>query len=508
MPVTLSPRWHAVALFLCCAFVSLIYTPVTGTYYCGFDDFMELHRAAFEDSQNPSHIWTDTHRGSNKYRPIYRLANDVTFWWGHGAPIAYRVRNLVLHCLTVATVYLLGLTLFSWPVAVGGALLFGLHPLTHQAVAVAVFYNPGPNMQFLLTIALFLVGYRAARPLTRWLAISFGLLSGCIALFTYEPSLVAFGLLYTYLVIDFLVTGKRPPLRFVLLLTLGVALTVASYFLTRRLLITSPPTNYVVTAPLIIIRNLAMYIIALFLPVDSILAHDWFGTPLPRYIQFTAKLWVLLGVVGSTILASLWFFRRTIGRRLRELPLTATLFLLVATVSSLALFLLFTDHASETYVAVPAAFFSVAFCGVLWHWCRPRPLFYGLTLGLLISLNALACWNRGERIISCGDIASRLVADLPAQFRQGPATIWLSNYPGDEQSLAYGIYGYKGLDTLGPDSETVQAAVQTVFFNQQLQVRRVSPAELLNAAKQPLPGHHYYFVHSDGTLGPARGALF
>lgn len=508
MPISLAPRWHILAVLVLCALVSLVYAPVTAANYCGFDDFLELHRAAFEDAQNPDHIWTTAHRGGNKYRPIYRLANDVTYWWGHGSPLAFHLRNLFFHCLTVITVYVLGLVLFSWPVALAAALLFGVHPLTHQAVAVAVFYNPAPNMQFLLTIALFLVGYQSPRPLVRWLAIGCGLLSGTVALFTYEPSLVAFGLLYAYLVIDYLITGKQPGWRFVGLLTVGVGLAAGSYFVVRAIFLAGAFSQNVITPPGIVLRNLTMYISGLFLPVDSVLAHDWLGTPLPRDIRFTALLWAFLALVTLIVGSALWFFRRPIAERLRDLPRTSATFLVVAILASLSLFLLFTDHASETYVAVPAAFFSLLLCGVLWQWFRAQPLQYGFLAGAIILMAALACLNRGERVVSCGETVARILADLPPQLASGPATLWMSNYPGEDRSLVYGIYGYKGLDTIGPDSDSVQAAIQTMFRNPQLEVRRVSPAELVQAARQPTPGHYYYFVHSDGTLSSSKLPIF
>ena len=109
MVISLPRRWHALAILIVCAFVSLVYTPATAANYCGFDDFLELHRAEFEDMQHPERIWTSTHRGSTKYRPVYRLANDVTYWWSHGAPLAFHLRNLFFHCLAAVAVYGLGL---------------------------------------------------------------------------------------------------------------------------------------------------------------------------------------------------------------------------------------------------------------------------------------------------------------------------------------------------------------------------------------------------------------
>ncbi len=509
MPLhSLSRRWHVFAILLLCGSIILIYAPAAAANYCGFDDFLELHRASFQDSQDPSLIWTTTHRGSGKYRPLYRLANDVTFWWGHGSPRAFHLRNLFFHCLAAIAVYLLGLLFFSWPVAMAAALLFGLHPLTHQAVAVAGFFNAAPNAQFLYVLVFFLIGYRSTHPLTRWGAISLGLLSGTLALFTYEPSLVAFGLIYCYLAIEWLFARKPPAWRFLIALTFGVCLAAGSYFAARSLLLPQIFAPTALTPPGIVFRNLTIYVIGLLLPVDSILAHDWLGTPFPNQIKFTTTLWVLLTAVVAIIVTILAKYRTQIGARLKDLPFTPMVFLGLAMVCSLSLFLLFTDHASETYVAVPTAFFSLALCATIWQWFSDQPLHYSFAVGVLILLAALASLNRSGRVASCGETVTRIVGDLPAPLRRGPATIWMSNFPGEEASEVFGIYGYKGLDTIGPNSATVEAALQLVCHNEQLRVRRVSPMELVTRAREPVSGDYYLFVHSDGTLSKPGRLLF
>ncbi len=497
MPISLSRRWHVFIVLLICGCVALAYAPITNTYFCGFDDFFEVHRATFEDAQTPSKILTTGHRGGNKYRPLYRLANDVTYWWGNGSATLFHVRNLFFHCLMVASVYGLGVIFFSWPVATAAALLFGLHPMVHQSVAVATFYNAAPNLQFLLTFVLPFIGYRSSNPVTRWSCISMGLICGALGVFTYEPVLAAFGLIYLYFIIDYFVNGRVPNFRFLATFTACTILAAGTYFVARAIFVPELFARNVTTPPSILLRNLAMYLGALCMPVDLVLAHDWIGTPLPRDIQITPTL---VAIATVAILATGWFFGRPTLTRLRGLPATPMIFLLAAIPTSLLLFLVYTDHASETYVPVPAALFCLAAAACLWQLLQHRPVFFSVITGLLVLSSLLACLNRDRRVVACGDTAIRILGQLPGDFRTQRATVWLSHVPGEVRSYPYGIYGFKGFDTIGLEDLHVANAVQAFFRNEQLNVRLVAPSTLLEAARHPAAENFYFFVHADGKL--------
>jgi hypothetical protein len=38
--------------------ITIMYSKVTGAYFCSYDDFIEIHRSAFEDTRDPLRIFT------------------------------------------------------------------------------------------------------------------------------------------------------------------------------------------------------------------------------------------------------------------------------------------------------------------------------------------------------------------------------------------------------------------------------------------------------------------
>src|SRR5512132_3756206 len=81
---------HLLILSVILLLVGLVYLRIPGTYFCGYDDFLEVHRAAFEDTQQPSRVFTTTHFESYKYRPLNRGLNLITYWIGNGSASFFR----------------------------------------------------------------------------------------------------------------------------------------------------------------------------------------------------------------------------------------------------------------------------------------------------------------------------------------------------------------------------------------------------------------------------------
>ncbi|MCM3902353.1 MAG: hypothetical protein ND866_11655, partial [Pyrinomonadaceae bacterium] len=139
----------------------LTYWRLPSAYFCAYDDFVEVHRAAFEDTRDPARVFTTTHFSSYKYRPLNRGINLLTYWAGTGQPSYFRTRNLVSHLLNVVLVYLIAWLLFrSVSISSVAALLFGLHPLANQAVAGAVMTNTAAHSMFLIALAAFLLSLK------------------------------------------------------------------------------------------------------------------------------------------------------------------------------------------------------------------------------------------------------------------------------------------------------------------------------------------------------------
>lgn len=76
--------------------------------------------------------------GGDLYRPIASLTLGVEWQLGGGAPFSFRVMSIALYAAAAIAVYHLALLLMSPGAALAAALLFAIHPVHVEAVAVAV----------------------------------------------------------------------------------------------------------------------------------------------------------------------------------------------------------------------------------------------------------------------------------------------------------------------------------------------------------------------------------
>ena len=196
---------HVILLTIIVAAVTFIYAHVTQAYFCAYDDFIEIHRAAFkEDSREPSRIFTTSHFNSYKYRPLNRAITLLTYSVGQDNPIFFRIRNVGFHLLNVILVYTLGWVLFrSYAVSAIGALLFGLHPLANQTIIGAVWSNTIAHATVLLAVIMFIISARCKRLWPVWLIGS--LVTGCFSLLLYDTSIIVFGLMCIYVTAYFFI---------------------------------------------------------------------------------------------------------------------------------------------------------------------------------------------------------------------------------------------------------------------------------------------------------------
>src|ERR1043165_2746801 len=134
-------HWFGILIVL--IFVGVIYVRIPSTYFCGYDDWNENNRAAFEEKKDPVRLLTATHFNSYKYRPLSHTLHYLTYWFGHGNPMLFRIRNVGCHLLNVLLVYGIGMLLFKdQMVSIPAALLFGVHPLANQPIVAASFTIP------------------------------------------------------------------------------------------------------------------------------------------------------------------------------------------------------------------------------------------------------------------------------------------------------------------------------------------------------------------------------
>ena len=411
---------HILILVAVLAATSFVYAKLPTAYFCAYDDFLEVHRAAFEDTREPARVFTTTHFESYKYRPLNRGLNLLTYWFRDGEASNFRTRNVLFHLLNVVLLYALAWLLFHNRLVAGtAALLFGVHPFANHAVVGAVMTNSAAHSLLLISIVTFIVSTRTTT-LTRYLLLLIALLCGWLSLLTYEASLVAYPLLFVYLGIQFLATRRWPVSRaYTIVLTLGCILFSALYYLFTPAYV---PYSAKKAVPQIttMVKSTAMYFTALLLPIDPVMANTWFGTPLPSDIEVSlgSPLIRVSALVGLVVVAVLvWLIVKFRRDRLVSREWPAQLFVLVSGIAVIAPLIIFTDKPSETYMYLMVAFAVLLFASILVqflgsHASRRGQIIFAVIVGVLAVSYGTATWVRNGRVARCGETAKEIVSSI------------------------------------------------------------------------------------------------
>ena len=319
---------HRVGLLIILTFTALLYVRIPTTYFCGYDDFNENNRAAFEERKEPLRLLTATHFNSYKYRPLSHTLHFITYWLGNGNPILFRIRNVICHLLNVLLVYGIGRLLFKkYSTSVISALLFGVHPLANQPVVAASFTIPAAHVAFLFALYCFLRSVQRQNLSLTWLFAA--LFSAWCSLLTYESSISVFGLMFTYVIIRVVIEREQlPSRRYLVVLIAGSMVFISSYFGLRKLFV-NVAAQQAVPPVKVLVLSAAMYAGALLTPIDPVLANAWFKIPLPSEIHWTGFSWSLkieLAFLGTLVLALLIWIGVRIYRRLTRPILAVQLF--------------------------------------------------------------------------------------------------------------------------------------------------------------------------------------
>jgi len=477
---------------------TVMFARVTSAYFCGYDDFGETHRAAFEDSKTPSHIFTTTHFGTTKYRPLNRLTTFVSWKLGNGSALPFRVRNLLFHLICALCIY--GIV-WIWSrdrvVALVCSLFFCLEPTANQTVVAAVFTNTVAYACLLGGLLLF-VWWRESRRKV-WLLWSMGLV--LVGLFFYEPVIVVFGLMGAYLALEYW-RGKRPTPKELTAWAAGVIAATFIFALVRHFVVHGKSP----LVPLgLIVHNLMLYVGALLSPIDAVTANELFGAPLPPQLHFDRAVLVWMLVALAAIVAALLILLRmyAVRENLKHLDKPLILFLVLAIPVALSPFLLFTPHASETYLYLPTAFFAILL-GVLLRTLMPSTAAYAAVATLILVSFATGTWIRNDRVMACGEIADTIIHHLPiASWKTGQWNIALFDFPGQTPPPRYGMYNYEGLSTIDPDDQEtgigIQNALQTMTQNSALKAEIDNAADSASACTAP---DICYTVSLNGSVRP------
>jgi hypothetical protein len=472
---------HVLAIFAIVVFVSLLYSRIPGTYFCGYDDFIEIHRAAFEDTRNPERAFTTTHFDSYKYRPLNRILTVLTYWAGDGKASFFRTRNVLWHLLNIVLVYAIGWLLFGrFFVCGAAALLFGVHPLVNQPVVAASYTITIAHAGFLFSLFCFLFSVRRKPGSLVWLCLA--LLSAWLGIWTYESSVSAFPLVFAYLLIQFAFTRERlVNRRFLLVLTVGTVLLVASFF-GMRLLFVSVGARQAIPNAKTMVKAALMDSVALLSPVDAVLANEWCGAPLPSEIHLSSvgKLWWVVLLLSTCAAGLVVLLRKPLAQRLRASDWPNLVFLLIAIIMSLLPFVVLTLKPSETYLYMSVAFAALLFSSLLETVLgagtsrSTRSLLYGVAVGILVVSFSCATWVRNNRVVRCGNTAKRIMSNLRLEkLNEGLWFVNLAAAPSEPRSRRYGLYGWRGIDTVGESA--LEPALQWVNNNEMLAARMVGP---------------------------------
>jgi hypothetical protein len=180
------------------------------------------------------------------------------------------------------------------------------------------------------------------------------------------------------------------------------------------------------------------------------------------------------------------------------------LFLACATVAFLLPFLLFNEHASETYLYLPVAFYCPMLAALLYYSIRSSPA-YIASLAVIAALFAAATYNRNRHVDSGAAVAQRIIENLQvARWTEGTWQIRLAE--AEPPLPRYGIYQYQGLATIDVGDPTLPGAtcaLQLATHNPNLVAQVVLPFEM--HAPCPRAGTCFW-VHADGSLSQVGGA--
>jgi hypothetical protein len=468
---------------------------VSTAYFCGFDDFGETHRAVFEDIPHPQAIFTTAHFGSTKYRPLNRLSTYICWIIGDGGAWPFRLRNLLFHLLCALLVYAL-----AWEftqdrqICLAASALFCVMPAANQTVVAAIFTNTTAYAFLLGGFLVFLYWLRLGRQTL--LAASMTLI--LIALFFYEPAIVVFGMMFGYVLMLSPIVHSQLRNRMVKLAASSAAVLLA-FTVVRHLVVRGASPRVPMGTML---QNTAMYCVGLVSPVDPVLGNYLVGAGLPPHIRLDERTWWSLAFSLLMLTLAVVAIARTsvVRAGYARLNKGLALFLLFCCFAALLPFLVFTPHASETYLYLPAAMYVILLSLVLRAFLRSAV--YITVIAILLVLFGASTWVRNQKVADCGDISRRILSELPVKdWKTGEEQILLANAPGEASNHYYGIYLYRGLATIERgepgDSPAAMYALQLATNNPELKVKIVDVQEMKNSCTLP---RSCFWVHSDGTV--------
>jgi hypothetical protein len=489
-----------------------LYYNVTRSYFCSYDDFIEVHRAAFVDAPNPKIVFTTTHFNSFKYRPLNRAFNLLSYAVGHGGPGAFRLRNLFFHLLNIAMVYLLA-TLLRKPIAVAttAALLFAVHPLANQAVIGAVMTNTAAHSMYLIAIIFFVLATQNRK--REVLYVSLAGIFGVASLFTYDSNIVVFGAMTTYVLMLRFFLGKVVNKRLVIALATATVCSLGLYLGVRQLFAASAyhVAAESIVGPGLALRNTLTYLAALLQVLDPVLLNQWFGSPLPSEPNFFSG-WHGMVIIACTVAAAsaILVMVFMLGRRSRSADRWVTdAFLVVTAWLPVLPVVLLARHPSETSLYLPVALMTVVLVSLVYDLCPSRSAIVWLSVVCAVYLTLAfgsATWVRNWRVAACGAAAHKILTSISFQGLTDESSLGFFDAAYGRVAKPYGYYRFDGLNTVGEQSRDIQCAVQLVSGNNKIRASILDQEELgrIESGRQPSPYDLLIVVGADGNIAQEK----
>lgn len=502
------PLQHALVLLIILAATAALYYNVSKSYFCSFDDFLEVHRSAFVDAVSPALVFTTTHFNSFKYRPFNRGLNLLTYEVSHGSAAAFRWRNLFFHLFNVAMIYWLAIALRkSAAVAAIASLLFAVHPLANQPVIGAVMTNTASYSTYLLAIVFFVLATRNKNREVIYVILA-GVF-GTISVFTYDSNIVVFGAMAAYLFMLHHFLGRPISKRIVVALSAVAVCSLGLYLGARQLFVASAyhaAAGSIVT-PGLGLRNAITYLGALLQVFDSVLLNQWFGTPLPSDANF------FLGVHGVLLIG--WTLATLIAICVGVVMLVRSsrpserwvddAFLVVAAWLPIAPMLLLAPHPSETYLYLTVGIMMLVLVSLLYDLYRAgfaNRRFLLVACAVVTLLFASATWMRNRKVVACGSTAQKILSAISFEDLKNGGVLGFVDAAGNQIPTPYGYYRFEGLNTIGPDSRSLQCAVQLVSGSDKIHAQMIENEELrrIESGQEPPPYDALIMVGTDGDV--------
>jgi len=152
----------------------------TNTFYGSWHNITRLFKSDYITRQkdlfiNPSH---DFGSGSVSYRPVLSLTYFLDYHlWGN-KPYGFHLTNILIHCINCLLVFqILSVIFGSSALACFAALLFGLHPIQSEAVAVIAYRADILSTFFVLGSFYFWLKFQCGDRL------KMGYYAGCLAMY-------------------------------------------------------------------------------------------------------------------------------------------------------------------------------------------------------------------------------------------------------------------------------------------------------------------------------------